>query len=83
ASDANQDRLAAWVDAGTILGTLTVASNTIASIAADMVVAVDLPDIRRYLYMQYNAHDAQDRISVVFVGEDLEEAPFTGARTGY
>lgn len=58
---------------------LTVSSYYISSIAASGVTVVDLPNIRRYLFMQYNqAGDAgvgTADLGVVFIGRDGQEQP--------
>ena len=51
----DDDSLQAW--AGNTRDTgLTVSSNTLTGIDADGTIAVELPNIRRYLFMQYNGH---------------------------
>jgi hypothetical protein len=77
------DSLSARLDDGTAASALTVSGNAIALIASDLVVAVELPKVRRYVAMQYTGGAATDRLSVTFIGRDLAEAPWPGARAAY
>ena len=78
----DNDRLQAW-NGNTRVTNLAVASNVLGPVAQDCGIAVDLPNIRRYVVMQYNGHGTGSTLGVVFVGRDMAEAPYTGARTAY
>lgn len=79
----DDDHLGAWDSAGGKMSGLTVSSNMISSIASDCVIAVDLPNIRRYVTAQFTGLGAVDYMSIVFVGRDAMEAPVDAARTAY
>ncbi|HUS45349.1 MAG TPA: hypothetical protein VM219_04870 [Phycisphaerae bacterium] len=78
------DGLQAW-NGNTQVTNLSVAADTIATIAQDCTVAVSLPNIRRYLVMQYNGHGVSSTLGVTFIGDHVKsnESPYTGPRTGY
>jgi len=78
----DNDRLQAW-NGNTQVTNLAVASNVLGPIAQDCGVAIDLPNIRRYLVMQYNGHGTTTELGVEFVGRDMGEAPYSAARTAY
>ena len=81
----DDDSLSSWNAANTAVTGLTVATNTLTGIAADQVVAIELPNIRRYLVMQYNGHGTTTTMGVTFIGRDPSggERPWTGALTAY
>ncbi len=80
----DDDSLQAW-NGNTRITNLTVASNMISSLAQDGVVAVELPNIRRYLYMQYTGTGTGSTLGVTFIGRDPSgsDRPWTAARTGF
>ena len=81
----DDDSLQAW-NGNTQVTNLSVSSNKIASIAQDCVIAVELPNIRRYLYAQWDAAGGTgSTMSITFIGRDPSgsERPWTGARSGY
>ena len=67
ASDA--DGLQAW-NGNTRITNLAVTSDRITSLAQDGVVAVRLPNIRRYLYAQYNNAGTGSTMGITFIGHD-------------
>ena len=83
----DDDSMSAWntTSGGTRVTNLTVTSD-IASLAQDMVIAVELPNIRRYLYAQWEAAGGTgSHIGITFIGRDPSgsDRPWTGARTAY
>jgi len=78
----DDDGLTAWNGDTAITG-LTVSSNAIELLDSDGTFAVALPDIRRYLVMQYNGHGTGTHFGVTFVGRDMQESGWTGARSAY
>jgi hypothetical protein len=82
ASDA--DSLQAW-NGNTRIVNLAVSSNLITSLAQDGVIAVELPNIRRHLYAQYNNAGTGSTMSITFIGKDPSgsERPWTGGLTAY
>ena len=85
AIDSDDDSLSSWNASNTAVTGLTVASNTLTGIAADQTIAVELPNIRRYLVMQFNGHGTTTTMGVTFIGKDPSggERPWTGALTAY
>ena len=80
----DDDSLQAW-SGNTVKTDLSVASNVIAAISADCSIAVELPNIRRYLAVEYNGHDTDDAIGITFIGRDPSgsDRPWTTARSAY
>jgi len=80
----DDDSLQAWCD-NTKITNLSVSSNVLAAITTDMSIAVKVPNIRRYLAVEYNGHDTDDAIGITFIGKDPSggERPWTGALTAY
>jgi len=81
----DDDSLQAWDDDNTAVTNLTVTSD-IASLAQDMVIAVELPNIRRYLYAQWEASGGTgSTMAITFIGRDQSgsDRPWTAARTAY
>ena len=81
----DDDSLQAWSTASAAVTDLSVASDTIAALGAgDRLVAVDLSNIRRYLYMQFNGHGTSSVLGVTFIGHDSASGEFgEGARAAY
>jgi len=80
----DDDSLQAW-NGNTCITDLAVASNRITSLAQDGVVAVELPNIRRYLFAQYNNAGTGSTMGITFIGRDPSgsDRPWTAARTAY
>jgi len=80
----DDDSLQAW-NGNTRITNLAVASNRFTSIAQDGVIAVELPNIRRYLYGQYNNAGTGCVMGITFIGRDPSgsDRPWTAARTAY
>lgn len=69
---------------GTVLTShFTVASNTIASVSDVCTIALNLKNIGRYVRVQYNSQGTGGQITQTFIGHDLAEAPWAGARSAY
>jgi len=84
AISSDDDSLQAW-NGNTRDTGLTVSSNTLSGIDADASIAVELPNIRRYLVMQFNGHGTTTTMGVTFIGRDPSgsDRPWTGARSAY
>jgi len=80
----DDDSLQAWSGNTRDTG-LTVSSNTLTGIDADDTIAIELPNIRRYLVMQFNGHGTTTTMGVTFIGRDPSgsDRPWTAARTAY
>jgi len=81
----DDDSLQAW-NGNTRVTNLSISSNKISSLAQDCVVAVELPNIRRYLYAQWDAAGGTgSTMSITFIGRDPSgsDRPWTAARTAY
>jgi len=68
---------------GTAISDVTVSSNTIANLTEDGTYIINLPNVSRYVNVQYDSDGTGSKISAVFIGHDLLEAPWAGARTAY
>ena len=62
---------------------LTVASYAIAEITEDGVYAINVEDLSRYVSVQYDSSGVGSTVSAAFIGGDLMEAPWPGARSAY
>ena len=81
----DDDSMQAWDDDNGRVTDLTVTSD-IATLAQDMVIAVELPNIRRYLYAQWEAAGGTDStLGITFIGRDPSgsDRPWTAARSAY
>lgn len=76
------DGLQAW-NGNTQITNLAVASDRITSLAQDGVVAIALPNIRRYLYAQYNNAGTGSTMGITFIGQDGGPNTSEGPRTAY
>ena len=81
ASDA--DGLQAWNASNVAITGLTVSSNAISTIDSDCTVAIELPDIRRYLVAQYTGTGTGSYFGMVFIGRDGAGAVSAGVRAEY
>lgn len=82
ASDA--DGIVAVVSAGADLTTkLTVSSNKISAISEEGMYAINCKDVARYLTVQYDSDGVGSYVTSIFIGHDLEEGPWEGARSAY
>ena len=79
----DDDSLQASSGSATAVTGLAVSSNVITSLAADGDYAVELPNIRRYLAMQFNGNGSSSNVGVTFIGRDMLEAPNAAARSAY
>jgi len=80
----DDDSMQAW-NGNTRVTNLTVTSD-IASLAQDMVIAVELPNTRRYVYAQWEASGGTgSTMAITFVGRDPSgsDRPWTAARSAY
>jgi len=80
----DDDSLQAW-NGNTRKTGLSVSDNVIATVNSDCVIAVELPNIRRYLYAQYTAAGTGSTLGITFIGRDPSgsDRPWTGARSAY
>lgn len=78
----DNDSLQAW-NGNTQVTNLSITSNKIDSLAQDCVIAVELPNIRRYLYAQWTGTGTGSTIGITVIGRDMAESPWTGARSAY
>jgi len=80
----DDDSLQSW-NGNTRVTNLSVTDNTIATVAADQTITVELPNIRRYLACQFNGHGTSSVVSMTFIGRDPSgsERPWTAARAEY
>lgn len=62
---------------------LTVSSNRISNLTEDGMYVINLKNCRRYINCQYDSDGAGGTIACVFIGHNLETAPWPGARTAY
>lgn len=62
---------------------LSVSSNTIASIGESQMIVVNVKNLKRYLNVQYSGFGTSTVWSMSFIGHDLEEAPYAGARSAF
>ena len=62
---------------------ITVTSNGLSDLNQDMMVVINCPNVSKYLNIQYDSSGTGGIISATFIGHDLEEAPYAGARTAY
>ena len=77
--------LQAWSTATAAVTDLSLTSDTIAALgAADRLIAVELPNIRRYLACQFNGHGTTTTLGVTFIGRESQTGEAgSGARTAY
>jgi len=68
---------------GASVSDLTVSSNTISSITEDGMYVVNCKNVSRYVNVQYDSSGVGSKVSAVFIGHDLQEAPWAGARSAY
>jgi len=62
---------------------LTVASNQIEAITESGLYVITVRNLARYFKMMYQPTGSGSRVGAVFVGLDLPEVPYGGARTAY
>jgi len=62
---------------------LTVSSNTITAIDEDGVYVISCPNVSKYLNVQYTSVGTGSIVSATFIGHNVAEAPYNGARTAY
>ena len=62
---------------------LTVSSNTITKIDQDGMYVISCPNVSKYLNVQYTSAGTTATCSAVFIGHNVAEAPYNGARTAY
>lgn len=80
----DDDSLQAWSTASAAVTDLTVTSDVIITLSADRLVAVALPNIRRYLAMQFTGTGSSSVLGVTFVGHNSQSGEFgEGPRTAY
>ena len=73
---------AASTTAGSI-SDLTIASGVVANITQTGMYVFALKDLSRYVNFQFDNDGTGSVLSAVFIGHDLPEAPWAGARTAY
>ena len=83
ASDAQDALMKAEGASAGAISDLTVSSNVISSITQDGVYVIECPNVSRYVNVQYDSDGTGSKVSAVFIGHDLPEAPWEGARTAY
>ena len=76
------DGLQGW-NGNTQITNLAVASDRITSLAQDGVVAVALPNIRRFLFGQYNNAGTGSTLGITFIGQDGGPNTSEGPRSAY
>jgi len=81
------DNLVGWSIPSSTVATartgLSITTNTLAKFSADGIYAINCPDIRRYLNIQYSGEGTSYKMSVIFIADGLADAPWSAARTAY
>ena len=78
----DDDSMQAW-NGDTKITDLAVSGDMITSLAQDGVVAIELPNIRRFLYAQYNNAGVASTMGITFIGRDGSGNVSAGPRTAY
>ena len=84
ASDAQgKNLLYAQGTTGGTISDIAVASNKITTIDQSGVYVISCPNVSKYLNVQYTSAGTTATCSAVFIGHNVAEAPYNGARTAY
>ena len=68
---------------GTVYSDITISSGRISTINEDGMYVFTLKNLSRYVNVQFNGHGAGTDLTCVFIGHDLPEGPWQGARSAY